>query len=159
MFPYRFWDLVPITLTLYFTVGKSVDYVELIPTTHWCRWGQNQSWSKNLSVLSLAAFSFSSCFNSLVLFHNVDLNHNQTQATQEAFFLEGRFVVFLLLNHYNVLDLSCPIQVTSNAGPTPTLICFMCSCSPFLPEEIPSLACLHVVLIKLFLYSRIPVFL
>lgn len=73
--------------------------------------------------------------------------------------VEGDLLFALVLDYYNTLDLSCHMQVTSNAGPAPSLICFMCSCSPFLPEEIPSLACLHVVLIKLFLYSRIPVFL
>lgn len=73
--------------------------------------------------------------------------------------VRGYFLSVSVWDYYSVLDLSCHIQVTSNAGPGPSLICFMCSCSPFLPEEIPSLACLHVVLIKLFLYSRIPVFL
>lgn len=34
MFQYIFWDLIPITLTLNFTMGESVDFVELIPTTH-----------------------------------------------------------------------------------------------------------------------------
>lgn len=34
MFHYIFGELIPITLTLNFTMGKSDDFVELIPTTH-----------------------------------------------------------------------------------------------------------------------------
>lgn len=37
MFHYIFGDLIPITLTLNFTMGKSDDFVELIPTAHWGR--------------------------------------------------------------------------------------------------------------------------
>lgn len=54
---YILGDLIPITLTLNFTRGKSVDFVELTPTRGQGRWGQDQACSRTLSKLCCSLLS------------------------------------------------------------------------------------------------------